>query len=130
MGTRRSRSRCGDEKTRGVPPRPHRAEDDLPVPLAARRGRRADSARDRRKMFRCRRLQTEGAESVLARGRRLPPLSGGQSDHRRALHVGLDFRRAQCRNVIAAMAKTARKRQAKPKTKATSKSKAASKTKS
>src|ERR1700691_2161868 len=81
-------------------------------------------------MLRLRRLQTEGAESVHARGRRLPSLSGGQSDHRGALHVGLDFRRAQCRNVIAAMAKTARKRNAKAKTKAPSKTKAASKTKS
>src|SRR5580704_15242448 len=82
-------------------------------------------------MLRLRRLQTKGAESVHARGRRLPPLSGGQSDHRRALHVGLDFRRAQCRNVIAAMAKSARKRTRKAKTAASkpkSKKKAALKT--
>ena len=84
------------EKTRRFSPRRHRAEDDLPVPLAARGGRRTNSACACGKAL-CRgRLQAEGAQSVHARGRRLPPLPGRRRDDRRALHVGLDRRRAQC----------------------------------
>ena len=42
-----ARPRRGAEEARRLPPRRHRAEDDLPVPAGARRGRRADPAVDR-----------------------------------------------------------------------------------
>ena len=51
MGARRSRPRLGAENARRLPPRRHRAEDDLSVPAAARRRRRADSARLAEKLF-------------------------------------------------------------------------------
>src|SRR5277367_4418496 len=95
MGARRRRSRIGAEKARRLPPRRHRAENALPVPAAARRGRRADSAAARREALRRRWLKAERAESLFAGGRRLSPLSGRQCNYRHPLYVGLGRRRAE-----------------------------------
>ena len=51
VGVRRQQPRRGDEEARRLPARRHRAEDEVPVPAAARRGRRADSAGDRGEML-------------------------------------------------------------------------------
>ncbi len=67
----------------------------VPVPSAARRRRRTDSAGARREMLRGGRLEAEDVQGVPARGRRLPSLPGRQRHDRRAFHVGLDRRRAE-----------------------------------
>src|SRR2546430_13555441 len=46
------------------------------------------------------RLERENLQGLRARGRRFPPLPGRQRHDRRALHVGLDRRRAQARSLI------------------------------
>src|ERR1700694_2793736 len=47
------------------------------------------------------RLEAEDLQGVPARRGRLPPLPGRQRNHRRALHVGLDRRRLEARNMSA-----------------------------
>src|SRR5215468_9886120 len=51
-------------------------------------------------MLRRGRLEAEDLQGLRARGRRLPPLPGRQRHDRRALHVGLDRRRAQAGSLI------------------------------
>src|ERR1700746_945613 len=51
-------------------------------------------------MLRRGRLERENLQGLRARGRRFPPLPGRQRHDRRALHVGLDRRRAQARSLI------------------------------
>src|ERR1700758_3293291 len=51
-------------------------------------------------MLRRGRLERENVQGLRARGRRLPPLPGRQRHDRRALHVGLDRRRAQAGSLI------------------------------
>src|SRR5262244_3772348 len=51
-------------------------------------------------MLRRSRLEAEDLQGIRARGRRLPPLPGRQRHDRRALHVGLDRRRAQAGSLI------------------------------
>ena len=79
----------GAQAARAVQARRRRAEDHLPVPDAARRGRRADSAGRGAEVLRRGRLEAEDAEGVHARGRRLPPLPDRQPDDLLGLYVGL-----------------------------------------
>src|SRR2546422_4081084 len=51
-------------------------------------------------MLRRGRLERENLQGLRARGRRLPSLPGRQRHDRRALHVGLDRRRAQAGSLI------------------------------
>src|SRR5665647_3120939 len=65
------------------------AENHLPVPDAARRGRRADSVAGGAKMLRRRRLETKDFEDIHPRRGWLSPLPDRQPEHLLGLYVGL-----------------------------------------
>ena len=60
----------GAQEARRLPPRRHRAADEMSVPAAARGGRRTNPAGAGGEMFRGSRLEAEDVEGVPARGRR------------------------------------------------------------
>ena len=82
-------ARGGDAATRRLPPRRHRAADALPVPAAARRGRRADPDAARATLLRRGGLGAQSVPRLHAGGRRLPPLPDRQCQHRPRRDVGL-----------------------------------------
>src|SRR5262249_18204714 len=80
--------------------RRRRSEDQLSVPAAAWRWRRADPLERSAEMLRRRRLEAENDEGLHTRGRRLPPLPDRQPEHLLGLYVGLARPGAAPRTVI------------------------------
>ena len=89
LGAQRQDAGRGAQSARTVQARRRGAENNLPVPDAARRGRRANPAARGAQMLRRRRLKAEDLQALHARGRRLSPLPDRQPEHLLGLYVGL-----------------------------------------
>src|SRR4029079_6185769 len=80
LGAQREDAGRSSQAPRAVQARWRRAEDQLPVPDAARRWRRADSFRRSTEMLRRRRLKAEDDEGLHPRGGWLPSLPDRQPE--------------------------------------------------